>query len=230
MRPPRGSRSPAALPPRCPAALPPRCPTAPPPDLPSAALFASITLMGPSSRRFVAALVRIGLVVLAIAIVSGYVMRRTGKHRVRVQVEAPAPEALAPGDLRIFNRDSSVDLVLQGDRILAGLSPKTIEKVRGELEASAAKETSGLGASISKAVKSSVAGAIGMHAVFRLDDMRDIRLDGDRIVVVWKAGGRQDVFGSSKVDGHEVSGSFAREDAERFVQAVRARMGLPAEQ
>lgn len=187
--------------------------------------------MGPSSRRFVAALLRIGLVVLAIALVSGYVMRRMPGKRthVRVQTNAPPPDSLAPGDLRIFNRDSTVDLVLQGDRVLAGLSPKTIEKVRRDLESSAAKETSGLGASISKAVKTSVAGAIGMHAVFPLADMKDLRIDGDRIMVVWKDGGRQSVFGNSKVNGNEVSGSFAREDAERFVQAVRARMGLPAE-
>jgi hypothetical protein len=184
--------------------------------------------MNPSTRRVVAGLLRVALAVVAIAIVSGYVIRRfpgrSARH-VSVQSEAPAPEALGPGDMRIFNADSSVDVVLQGDRILAGLSPKTIAKVRKELEESTAHDTSGLGAMISGAVKKSVAGAIGMHAVFPLSQIRDVSYDGERILVEWKDGGRKEVFGSTKVDGERVSNSFRREDAEKFVEAVRARLG-----
>src|SRR4051812_39872631 len=127
--------------------------------------------MNPSTRRVIAGLLRVGLAVVAIAIVSGYVMRRFPGHSARhvsVQREAPAPEALGPGDLRIYNADSSVDVVLQGDRILAGLSPKTIAKVRNDLEKPSEHDSSGIGAMISGAVKKSVAGAIGMHAVFPL--------------------------------------------------------------
>src|SRR5512146_216911 len=119
-------------------------------------------IMGPSSRRFVAGLIRVALVVLAIGIAGAYVGHRAPKrHQMRLQTEAPPPEALGPGDMRIYNADSSVDLILQGNKILAGLSPKTIAKVQGDLRRSAEKDTSGFGGSIAQMVKKEVAGAIG---------------------------------------------------------------------
>lgn len=184
--------------------------------------------MSSSSRRLIAALVRTGLVVLAIVLVSGYFVRHMpGRRHVRVQTEAPPPDSLGPGDLRIYNADSSVDLILIGDKILGGLSPKTIAKVKGELETSASHDTSGLGGSISQIVKKSVAGAIGTHAVFPLSDIRDIRYEHDQIVFDWKDGGTHQLFGTTKVNGGKVSNTFRPEDAQRFIDAVRARMRQP---
>lgn len=181
-----------------------------------------------SSRRFVSGLFRIGLVVLAIFFISGYVMRRMpNKRAIHVQTEAPPPtDSLGPGDLRIYNTDSSVDLVLVGDKILAGLSPKTVAKVKSELDHSASGDTSGLGGSISQIVKRSVAGAIGTHAVFPLADINDIRYENDQIVFDWKDGGKHEMFGNANVNGSKASKSFRREDAMRFIEAVRARKSL----
>lgn len=184
--------------------------------------------MGPSSRRFVAGLVRLGLAVLAIALVGGYISRHLpGRRHMRLESEAPPPDSLGPGDLRIYNADSSVDLILQGDRIFAGLSPITVAKIRRRLESETSKDTSGLGGSISKVVKQSVAGAIDTHAAYRLADIEDIRYEDDKVVIDWKDGGRHELFGSMKVDGKRAANSFRREDAERFIQVVRERMGLP---
>jgi hypothetical protein len=181
--------------------------------------------MSSSSRRWIAALIRTALIVLAIVLVGGYVARHTpGRRHMRVQTEAPPPDSLGPGDVRIYNADSAVDLVLAGDKILAGLSPKTIAKIKGKLESSTSHDTSGLGASISKIVKTSVAGAIGTHAVFPLSDIRDIRYERDQIIFDWKDGGTHQLFGNTKVDGDQVSNSFRPEDAQRFIDAVRARM------
>jgi len=181
--------------------------------------------MSPSSRRFIAGLVRVGLVVLAIVFVSGYLARKMPhRSRVRVQTEVPSPEALGPGDMRIYNADSSVDLILVGDKILAGLSPKTIAKIQGGLAQSASHDTSGLGASISQMVKKSVAGAIGTHAVFPLSDIRDIRYENEQIVFERKDGSTHRLFGSTRVDGEKVSNTFRQEDAEKFIAAVKARM------
>jgi len=87
-----------------------------------------------SSRRFVAALIRLALVVLAIVVVGRYFKNKFfARHgtAVHVQREAPPPtEALAAGDMRIYSVDSSVDLVLSGDKVLAGLSPKMVQKVK----------------------------------------------------------------------------------------------------
>jgi len=184
----------------------------------------------PSSRRFVAGLIRLSLVVLAVILVGGYVKRRfTRSQPVRVQKEAPPSETLAPGDLRIYSADSAVDLVLAGDKILAGLSPKTIAKVKGELETSAARDTHGIGGSISQIVKQSVAGAIGTHASYPLSEIRDIRYEDEQIVVDWKNGRKsQPLLGDIKVNKGNISSSFRPDDAERFVEAVRARMRLPA--
>lgn len=182
--------------------------------------------MSSSSRRWIAALIRTGLVVLAIVLVSGYFVRHMpGRRHVRVQTEVPPPDSLGPGDLRIYNADSSVDLILVGDKILAGLSPKTVAKVKSELETSASTDTQGIGGSISQIVKKSVAGAIGTHAVFPLSDIRDIRYERDQIVFDWKDGGKHQLFGSTKVNGEKVSNTFRPEDAQRFIDAVHARMG-----
>jgi hypothetical protein len=184
--------------------------------------------VSPSSRRLIAALVRTGLVVLALVLISGYVMRHMSgrSHRMRVETEAPPPSALGPGDVRIYSADSSVDLMLVGDKILAGLSPKTVAEVKTKLETSTARDTSGLGGSIAQIVKKSVAGAIGTHAAFPLSDIRDVRYDGDQIVVEWKDGGQHQLFGGAKVSDHKVSNSFRPEDAKRFIDAVHQRMGV----
>jgi hypothetical protein len=186
--------------------------------------------MSPSSRRLAAGLFRAALVVLAIVLVSGYVMRHLPRPKhMRVEAEVPPVDSLAPGDMRIVNADSSVDLILQGDKILAGLSPKTIAKVKGELDAKTESDSSGLGASISQIVKKSVAASIGTHAAFPLSDIKDIRYEHDQIVIDWKDGGTHGLFGNMKVNGSKMSKSIRREDAEDFIAAVRARMAtMPA--
>lgn len=186
-------------------------------------------VMGPSSRRFVAGLIRIGLVILAFVIAGAYIGHRGPKRsHMRVQTEVPPPSAaLAPGDMRIYNTDSAVDLILEGDKILAGLSPKTVQKIQSEMERSATEDSSGLGASIAAVVKKSVAGAIGTHGAFPIASISDIRYEGGdvgEIVIDWKDGGTHQLFGNTKVDGSNIGKSFRREDAEPFVAAVKARM------
>lgn len=183
-----------------------------------------------SSRRVVAGLIRFGLVLLAIVFVSGYFIRKTvpsRRHTMRVETEVPPPGALAPGDMRIYNRDSSVDLILAGNNILAGLSPKTIAKVKDAVNEKTAGETTGFGGSIAQIVKSSVASAIGTHASFPVSEISDIRYEHNTIVFDWKNGDKHELFSNTKVDGEKVSRTFEREDAERFIEAVKDRMAHP---
>ena len=183
-----------------------------------------------SSRRVVAGLIRFGLVLLAIVFVSGYFFHKrapSSRHTMRVETEVPPPGALAPGDLRIYNRDSSVDLILAGNNILAGLSPKTIAKVKDAVNEKTAGETTGFGGSIAQIVKSSVASAIGTHASFPVSEISDIRYENNTIVFDWKNGDKHELFSNTKVDGERVSRTFAREDAERFIEAVKQRMAHP---
>jgi hypothetical protein len=180
-----------------------------------------------NSRRFVGGLVRLGLVVLAVFFVSrsfGFGRSSSSRERTSVKVETQAPpEVLGPGDLRIYNADSTIDLVLRGDNILAGLSPKTVSQINAKIDTSTAKDTTGLSAGIASIVKKSVAGAIGTHAVFPVSDIRDIRYENDQIIFDWNDGRRHQIFENTNINGRKASRSFRREDAERFIEAVKAR-------
>ena len=176
-------------------------------------------------RRWIGRLIRVGLIGVAIAIVGLWLARRVPKPpEIHIQSEAPTVEALAPGDMQIYSRDSSVNLILQGNNVLAGLSPKTIAKIRGELDASAEKiDTTGLGGSIAQFVKKTVADKIGTHVVYPVAEMRDIRYEGGEIVIVQTNGGETRLFHNVKVNKEPLSQAFPPDDAERFVAAVRAR-------
>jgi hypothetical protein len=183
-----------------------------------------------NSRRIVGGLIRFGLVIFTIGLVFVWIKHRIPSHNhVRVETQAP-PDSLGPGDMRLYNTDSSVDVVLMGDKILAGLSAKTVAKVKGSINESRSGDTSGFGGMISQIVKTSVAGAIGTHAVFPLADIRDLHYQDGRIRVQWTDGTDHDLFGGGKfkVNDNKVSDTFNEADAKRFVEAVRARKGLPA--
>ena len=172
-----------------------------------------------------------GLVIFAFALAFIWIKHRihmpTMSKHVRAETQMP-PDTLGPGDMRLYNSDSTVDVVLLGDNILAGLSAKTVAKVKGSLDESKG-DSSGFGGMISSIVRTSVAGAIGTHAAFPLSEIKDIRYEDGRIRVTWTDGGNRDLFGDGKmrVNKEEVSHSFNEADAKRFVAAVRARKGLP---
>jgi hypothetical protein len=175
-------------------------------------------------RRWIGGLVRAGLIVVAIFAVGLWLARRVPKPpHIRVQAEAPAAASLEAGDAQIFSRDSAVNLILKGDQVLAGLSPKTIAKIREELDKSTANVDSGLGGTIAGFVTKTVADKIGTHVVYQLADMRDIRYDNGEIVIVKNNGDETRLFKNVKVNKEPLSQSFSPEDAQRFVELVRAR-------
>jgi hypothetical protein len=99
--------------------------------------------------------------------------------------------------------------------------------VKDAVNAKTSGETTGLGGSIAQIVKSSVASAIGTHASYPLNEIRDIRYEDNTIVFEWKNGDEHQLFNNTKVDGERVSRTFAQEDAERFIAAVKDRMAHP---
>jgi len=180
-----------------------------------------------NSRRVIGNLIAFGLVCLSLVLLVGWVKRKVSSHNhVRVEAQAP-PETLGPGDMRIYNADSSVDVVLMGDKMLAGLSSKTVAKIKSGLDESRSGDKTGIGGMVSQIVKSSVAGAIGTHAVFPLADIKDIHYADGKIRVQWTDGGDRELFSGTSVNHQKVSDSFNEADAKRFVDAVRARKGLP---
>jgi hypothetical protein len=179
-----------------------------------------------ASRRWIGRFVRVGLVLLAIVIAGSWIGNKVS-HKTRdlrvVKAPVVADAALAPGDMRIYNGDSTVDIILRGDQVLAGLSPKTIEKVKSEMQRSTIKDSSGLGGIIASAVKGAVAENIGIHAAYPVWNIRNMRYENGQIIIVRMDGGESRLFGDAKVDNRNVSKTFSEEDAERFFDAVRAR-------
>lgn len=177
------------------------------------------------TRRTVARFVRFGLVALALVIAASWMMRRMpGGGRVGVETTVPTVDALGAGDLQIFSEDSTLDVILRGSQILAGLSPQTVAKVQEKIAQSTDKETTGVGGAIAQMVKKTVADKIGTHVSYDLADIREIRYDDGRIVLEWKRGGEQRLLGKLNVENDKDSDRFRREDAERFIAAVKARL------
>jgi hypothetical protein len=177
-----------------------------------------------AQRRWIGRLVQFALIGITLAVIAAWFMRRSPSRSLDLSgTEQVESEALAPGDVRIFNVDSSVDLMLRGDRMSAGLSPKTINKVRSELERSSTKDTSGFGGAIAQMVKKQVADKIDTRVVYSVNDIRDIRYEDERILVEWRDGREEALFGGVKVDGDRSTNRFRRDDAERFIAAVKAR-------
>lgn len=186
-------------------------------------------------RRLMARFVQLALVMLAVGIGVAFVAARRGdgpdvgveSGNMTFSTDVPAAADLAPGDVQIFNVDSTVDLILRGDRIYAGLSPQTVAKVRAKLAESATGETNGIGALIASAVKDQVADKIDTHARYDVHDIRDIRIENERIVIQWKSGKEQRLFETIKSDGSGDANRFRREDAMRFIELVKARQKQP---
>lgn len=180
--------------------------------------------MSDMSRKVIGRLAQVALVLVACWLAIHWVKSRfhSGARDMHVTALATIPDSLGPGDLRIYNEDSTVDLLLIGDKIAAGLSPKTVAQVRTEMDSDAKSDT-GLGGSIASLVKKSVAGAIGTHAEFPISDLRDVRYDNGRLVFEWKNGGHHNMFDATRVNGKKASDTFRQEDAQRFIDAVHAR-------
>jgi len=130
---------------------------------------------------------------------------------------------LGPGDVQIANEDSSVDMALVGQKIIVKLSDKTMAKVRQQTDTSNV-QGSGLGASIEKMVKRTVASTLGQQFEYPLSDIRDARYENGAIEL--DVNGKEPrLLANTKVGGKKLMESFRPADAERFVAAVNARKG-----
>jgi hypothetical protein len=184
-----------------------------------------------SSRKWAGRAIQLALAIALLAYVGHWLREHVNRsvESTHVSELATPPDSLGPGDLRIYNADSTVDLILFGDKISAGLSPQMVAKVRRDLDTSKHAD-SGLGGSIAKLVKTTVSGAIGTHAVYNLADVRDIRYESGKLVFDWKHGGHQTMFSNTNINDHKADNSFSKADAERFIAAVNARkteLGIP---
>lgn len=175
-------------------------------------------------RRVTYRMVQLALVLLTVGLGVGFVLnkrQRPSGPDLRITTHAPSASELATGDIQIFNVDSAVDLVLRGRTVYAGLSPKTVEKIRARLSEPTSGDPKAIGNLIASAVKEQVADKIEAHMQYDIDDIEDIRYEDEGIVFQWKSGKSERLFESVKVGDGKTR--FRREDAERFIERFKAR-------
>ena len=176
-------------------------------------------------RRLTYRLVQLALIGLSVGIVVAFfTVRRSAPRRgpdVTFRTDAPSVTELGAGDARLFNIDTTVELVLRGDKMLAGLSPKTVAKVRAEIDKSTSNTPDGIGGIIAQTVKEQVADKIDIHAEYDVRDIEAMWLEDYHIVVQWKSGKKEALFGSVKTDGK--GNRFDVAEAERFIELVNER-------
>lgn len=185
-------------------------------------------------RRTILRFVRLGLLVTVVIVAARLVAgdgRRSDRserseRRERVRVERLRRDAPNPAtvDVRIISIDGNVQLMLRGNEIYAGLSDETVQRIRTDLARERGADSSGMGAAIAGLVKKTVAENIGTHAVYNVHSIADVDVDDGRIIVTGHDGKRTALLGSIKTEGDKEGVRFSDDDAERFVEAVRARM------
>lgn len=139
-----------------------------------------------------------------------------------VRASTTRPDSLGPGDLRIYNEDSTVDMVLVGDHVSAGLSDRVVADVRRKTE-SASTTDSGLGGAIASIVNRTVSSAIGTRVEIPLSQVKDVRYDHGALMFDWKDGRKRELFTNTRANGERTDKAFSEADAQRFIDAVRAR-------
>lgn len=181
-------------------------------------------------RKRVIFWVRLGLIFGTIVFVFSWIGGKVSNKVRNVHVQqAPVATTLGPGDVQILTTDGQMDATLSGDKILVGLSPATIAKVKADMAKKSGPD-SGLGAVISNAVKSTVASAIGTHISYAIRDVREIEYKNGQLTLIMNDGDTHGLQGDSKDGNTKRPAEYSKDDAARFIDAVTARkkeLGIP---
>lgn len=167
----------------------------------------------------------IGLVVLAVAAACGGRDYDRGSAQVQGNLaHRDSALTLGPGDVRIVNEDSSVEMAVVGQQIIVRLSDKTMDKVRQETDTTHAD--SGFGGSIERMVKRTVQSALGQQMAYPLSQVRDAKYENGAIVFDGDGTQKPRLLANSRFNGKNLLESFRPDDAKRFVDAVNKKKGL----
>jgi hypothetical protein len=129
---------------------------------------------------------------------------------------------LGPGDVRVMNSDSSIEIAVIGDSIVTGFGAR----VRAEVERntdSASVSGNGFGASIEKMVKGAVASALNHEIKYPIAEVQDVRLEDGKLQFYAKDGSRMKILEGSHSNNRPISETFATSEAERFIAALHVR-------
>lgn len=138
-------------------------------------------------------------------------------------VKRDTTQKLGPGDLRIATTDSSIEVALIGDSLVAGFGARTREKIKDATDTSKVSG-SGFGASIERMVKSQVAGALMDHEMHMpLADISDVEYE-DGLLVFYGKDGKRMKFIERDHDKAKPS-RFSENDAKDFIALFKAKTG-----
>ena len=117
----------------------------------------------------------------------------------------------------ITTRDGAVELGLTDSVLYSRLSKDTQAKIAADMEAEA-EDREGLGGRIARAVTRAVAEGVGTAVQVPLADVRDVRVEGDRLVIEM-ADGEPSPFERSQADGEPMLEQFSPADAASLAEA-----------
>lgn len=159
---------------------------------------------------------------LAAVLAASLLVSSCSRHRDDDERGTIAQAGATGSDVRIQTTSGELDMALVVDTISAGLTPDALAKVRRETDTAQVSST-GIGGSIERMVKSTVQSAVSNRVAFPVSAVRDVRYRDGAIEFEWNERPTR-LFEQTKVNGKPFLASFAPQDAERFVDAVRARI------
>ena len=139
-----------------------------------------------------------------------------------VKVSARATRMLGAGDIQITSVDTTLELALVGDTVIAGLGAKVLAEIRDKTD-TAAVTGNDLGSNIEKIVKNTVADALSHEFLIPVAAIRDIQYANGMLQFFGRDGSKMRLFDSSRHGGKRVSETFSPDDAQRFIDAFVAR-------
>jgi hypothetical protein len=127
--------------------------------------------------------------------------------------------ALGPGDIRVATTDSALEVALIGDSLVAGLGAATRNKIKAATD-TASVSGNGIGASLEKMIKSTVAGALDHEVRVPLSEISDVTYEDGMLVFYDRNGKRMKI---TNKDRNGEKSRFAESDAQQFIAAFRAK-------
>jgi hypothetical protein len=127
--------------------------------------------------------------------------------------------SLGPGDIRVATTDSMLEVALIGDSVVAGLGAAARNKIKAATDTNAVSGT-GIGASLEKMIKSTVAGALDHELEVPISEVTDVQYEDGMLVFYDKNGKRMQINNKGK-NGER--SHFSESDAQAFIAAFRAK-------
>jgi hypothetical protein len=129
---------------------------------------------------------------------------------------------LGAGDIQISSVDTTLELALVGDTVIAGLGSRVLNEIRDKTDTGAATGND-LGSKIEKIVKNTVADAMSHQFLVPVAAIKDIQYANGTLQFFGRNGSKMRLFDNSRQGGKRVSETFSADDAQRFIDAFVAR-------